>query len=89
MTITYPGKPRATLVGSKPGTRRPRAAPIPFSPSACGVIAMTSPMWTPMFAGCAKGIGMLIDTDVLIWFLRGQLDGVRPADLGFVAVWCI
>ena len=25
-----------------------------------------------MFAGCAKGVGMLIDTDVLIWFLRGQ-----------------
>ena len=25
-----------------------------------------------MFAGCAKDVGMLIDTDVLIWFLRGQ-----------------
>ena len=25
-----------------------------------------------MFAGCAKVVGMLIDTDVLIWFLRGR-----------------
>ena len=25
-----------------------------------------------MFAGCAKVAGMLIDTDVLIWFLRGR-----------------
>ena len=46
-------------------------------------------MWTPMFAVYAMGVGMLIDTDVLIWFLRGQLDGTWPADLGFVAVWCI
>ena len=46
-------------------------------------------MWTPMFAVCAKGVGMLIDTDVPIWFLRGQLDGTRPADLGFAALWCI
>ena len=42
-----------------------------------------------MFAGCANGVGMLIDTDVLIWLLRGRLDGAWPADLGFVAVWCI
>lgn len=62
VTITYRGKPRARLVGIEAGDA---AAPIPFSPSACGVIAMTSPMWTPMFAGCANGIGMLIDTDVL------------------------
>ena len=25
-----------------------------------------------MFDGCAKGVVMLVDTDVLIWFLRGQ-----------------
>ena len=25
-----------------------------------------------MFAGSGKDVGMLIDTDVLIWFLRGQ-----------------
>ena len=29
-------------------------------------------MWAPMFAACGKDVGMLIDTDVLIWFLRGQ-----------------
>ena len=29
-------------------------------------------MWTPMFESCASCVGMLIDTDVLIWFLRGQ-----------------
>ena len=66
VTITYRGKPRARLVGIEAGGRRPRAAPIPFPPSACGVIAMTRSMWTPMFEGCAKDVGMLIDTDMLI-----------------------
>ena len=40
-------------------------------------------MWTPMFANCAKGVWMLIDTDVLMtWYIESYAlsDGMRVAD---------
>ena len=62
MTITYRGKPRARLVGIEDGGTGAPRGPIPFPHSACGVIAMTCSTWTPTFAGCATGVGMLIET---------------------------
>lgn len=29
-------------------------------------------MWTRTFEKCARGALLLVDTDVLIWFLRGR-----------------
>ena len=38
-------------------------------------------MWMHMFARCVrKGISVLIDTDVLIWYLRGNKNAYRVID---------
>ena len=34
-------------------------------------------MWTLGFATCAKNVSLLVDTDVLIWFLRGRASARR------------
>ena len=37
-------------------------------------------MWMCMYEACAQTAGMLVDTDVLIWFLRGRLSARRTIE---------
>ena len=74
VTITYRGKPRAKLVGIGQGDKSPTRDMRSFP--AFG-------MWKDrddLNDACAQSAGMLVDTDVLIWFLRGQLSARRAVE---------
>ena len=49
-------------------------------PSACGGIATTSRTSTRTFERCERAVCLLVDADVLVWFLRGWLSARQASE---------